>query len=103
MNYEPLQVGLPGQPACPDHYNQESTLIAPGSKRIYLQIGVNPAYVQFGTMPQGRGNDEGNVVWQPEEPYLPVIISQVRDYDAVRVRNYTAGEEAQAMLTPRTS
>ncbi len=100
MNYEPLQVGQPEQPPCPDKYDEDSTLIAPRAKRLFLQVSNQAIYLQFGIMPQGRGVDAGSVVWQSEEPYLPIIVTLRRDYDAVRVRNYTPGQEAQAMLTP---
>lgn len=99
-DYEPLQLGQPEQAKCPDKFSDESTLITPRCKRLYLQLSVNAVYIQFGIMPQGRGSDAGSVVWQEQEPYLPVINTLRRDFDAVRVRNYTPGKEAQVMLTP---
>ncbi len=103
MSFGPLQLGMPGQPACPDEYTPESTILTPRAKRLYLQVSGQTVYLQFGVMPQGRGAGTGSVVWQPEEPYQPVIASLRRDYDAVRVRNYTPGAQAQIMLTPLTT
>jgi hypothetical protein len=99
MSYEPLQLGQPGNPKCPDAYNADSTVVVQGSTRIVLQVSVQAIYVQLGVMPQGRGVGIGAVVWQPEEPFLPMIASLARKFDAVRVRNYTPGAEAQALVS----
>jgi hypothetical protein len=99
MRYEALQLGQPGQPACPDKYTETSTRITQGSKRVLLQVSKQAVYVQFGIMPQGRGSGAGSVVWQEEEPYLPMTIGLRRGFDAVRVRNYTPGAEAQVLVS----
>lgn len=99
MIYQPLQLGQPGQPKCPDQYTNESSRLTPGAKRIILQTSKQAVYVQFGVFVGGvRGSDFGSIVWQAEEVYLPIIGSLARDFDAVRVRNYTPGQEAQVLL-----
>lgn len=98
MRWDPIQLGQPGQPACPDAYNDASTRITPGTKRVFLQISKQAVYVQMGIMPQGRGTGSGAVVWQAEEPYLPMITSLARNFDAIRVRNYSPGQEAQIFV-----
>lgn len=97
--YEPLELGQPGKPACPDKYNEESTLICPEATRLILQVSGQTVMVQFGIMPQGKGLSGGLVQWQPEQPYLPIIASLGRSFDAVRIRNYTPGQAAQVFVT----
>ena len=97
-NYAPLQLGVPGQPKTPNLYNAESTLLCPVSSRLFLQISVAAVFVQRGIMPQGIGSGIGSIVWQEEEPYLPMVASLGRRFDAVRVRNFTSGVEAQAFV-----
>jgi hypothetical protein len=99
MAYESLQLGQPGNPSCPNAYDAASTLLCPGSNRLVLQVSSQAVYVQLGIMPQGIGAGLGSVQWQPEQPFLPVIASLGRKFDAVRVRNYTPGAEAQVMIT----
>ena len=99
MIYDPLELGQPGNPECPDKYNEESTRLTPKSTRVILQISKAAVKVQFGTMPHGRSLSVGAVQWQAEEPYLPMIAALSRNYDAVRVRNLTPGEPAQVFLT----
>lgn len=99
MRYQGLQLGQPGNSKCPDAYNEESTLICPVSKRLVLQISVQAVVVQLGIMQQGTGIGAGSVQWQPEEPFLPIICSLLRDFDAVRVRNFTPKAEAQIFLS----
>ena len=98
--YPPLELGQPGNPACPDNYNNESTLVCVGAQRLVLQISVNAVFVQLGIMPQGKGAGTGAIVWQPEQPYLPMISALSREFDAVRVRNYTPGAKAQVLINP---
>jgi hypothetical protein len=97
--YEPLELGQPGKPKCPDKFTPESTLICPGTTRLILQISLQPVYVQLGIMQQGRGTGVGAVQWQAEEPFLPLIASLARKFDAVRVRNFTPGAEAQVFAS----
>jgi hypothetical protein len=98
MAYESLQLGQPGNPKCPNQYTPESTLICPSSNRLILQISNQAVYVQLGVMPHGKGVSAGSVQWQPEQPFLPIVASLGRRFDAVRVRNYTPGAEAQVLL-----
>jgi hypothetical protein len=100
-SYAPLVLGMPGtgQPKCPDQYTPESTLVCPRSKRLMLQIGKQALVVQLGVMQQGIGMSVGSVQWQTEEPYFPIVASLGREFDAVRVRNFTPGQEAQAIVS----
>jgi hypothetical protein len=97
--YAPIILGVAGSPACPDKYNEASTLVCPGAKRFVLQSSVQAIFVQFGLMPQGRSGGAGSVQWQSEEPWMPVIASLGRNFDAVRVRNFVPGKEAQVLLS----
>ena len=97
--YEALQLGQPGNEAIPDHYSTGSTLICPKSKRLMLQVSLQGVVVQLGVMNQGIGVGAGAIQWQPEEPYLPMIVVTGREFDAVRVRNYIAGLPGQIILT----
>jgi hypothetical protein len=99
MLYTPIEVGIVGSEKCPDQYNAASTLLCPGAKRLILQISKQPVFVQVGIMQQGRGSSIGSVQWQAEEPYLPMIASLGRNFDAVRVRNRTPGVEAQVFVS----
>lgn len=99
MLYNPIELGQAGNPKCPDKYNAASTLVCPGAKRLVLQISLQTVVVQLGIMPQGIGADAGSVQWQVEEPYLPMIASLGRTFDAVRVRNFAPGVEAQVFVT----
>jgi hypothetical protein len=99
MLYNPIELGLPGKEACPDRYDEASTLICPRSERLVLQVANQAVFVQLGIMQQGMGTGPGAVQWQAEEPFMPVIGSLGRRFDAVRVRNYTAGLPAQVLLS----
>jgi len=99
MLYNPIELGQPGKPKCPDKYDEDSTLICAGAKRLMLQISAQAVYVQLGIMQQGRGVGTGSVQWQAEEPYLPMVASLGRNFDAVRVRNFTPGAEAQVFVS----
>lgn len=97
--YEPIMLGQPGQGNCPDKYNAASSLLCPRSQRLVIQISKQAVFIQLGIMDQGLGASLTTVRWQTEQPYLPMIASFGREFDAVRVRNYTAGAEAQAFIT----
>jgi hypothetical protein len=97
--YEAIELGQLGKPPCPDKYNTVSTLVCPGSTRLLLQISKQAVFVQLGIMPQGRGTSVGAVQWQEEEPFLPMIATLARKFDAVRVRNWQAGAEAQIFVS----
>lgn len=98
MNYEAVELGQPGKPACPDVYNDDSTLICPHAKRLLLQVSKQAVMVQEGIMQQGVGG-AGAVQWQAETPYLPMIAALGHEFDAIRVRNYTPGAEAQVFVS----
>ncbi len=91
--YPSLELGLPGKPACPDNFTTEGTLICGGAKRLRIQTSLAGVYIQFGT-------GIAAPIWGPEEPFYPTIGSIARGFDAIRVRNLTAGEPAQVLLTP---
>jgi|SRR5271166_4582297 len=99
MAYPALEVGQPGNPACPNEYNEASTLVCPGSKRLLLQVTGQAIQLQLGFMAQGMGGHAGGVVWQQPKPFLPVVASLARQFDAVRVKNYTAGAAAQVLIS----
>jgi hypothetical protein len=99
MLYIPIELGQPEREPCPDQYNEASTLICPNSKRLVLQISLQAVFVQLGIMQQGVGAGGGSVQWQAEEPYLPMVASLGRNFDAVRVRNRTKGVKAQVLIT----
>ena len=99
MQYAPLMLGQPGNPKCPDKYNAESSLLCQSADRLVLQVSKQAVFVQLGLFQQGAGASLGAITWQIEEPYLPLIASLARRFDAVRVRNFTAGLEAQVLLT----
>jgi hypothetical protein len=99
MLYSPIELGQPGKEKCPNAYNEASTAWTPGARRIILQVSKQAVFVQFGIMPEGVGAGLGAVRWQSEEPFLPMIASLGRNFDAVRVRNYISGQEAQVLVT----
>jgi hypothetical protein len=99
MRYDSIELGQPGKAKCPDAYDQDSTLICPDCQRLVLQVSRQAVVVQLGTMPSGKSLSPGAVQWQTEEPYLPLIASLGRTFDAVRIRNYTPGQEAQVFVS----
>lgn len=98
--YGSIELGQPGNPTCPDAYNEASTLICPVSVKALIQISVAAVFVQFGVNQRGASGG-GNVVWGPEEPMLPIVLLRGRRFDAIRVRNFTAGVAAQVLITPQ--
>jgi len=99
MRYPALELGQPGNPKCPDKYTEEASALTPDCTRVLLQVSAQAVFVQFGVMPHGRSLSLAAVVWQHEEPLLPMIAAFSRPYDAVRVRNYTKGAEAQFLAS----
>jgi hypothetical protein len=89
--YPSLELGFPGKPACPDSYTETSTLYCGGAGKLRLQASVAAIYLSFGV-------GLGSPVWEQDQPYTPVVGSIVRRFDAVRVRNFTAGVAAQVIL-----
>jgi hypothetical protein len=99
MRYQPLELGQPGNPKCPDKFTEDSTVLVPDSSKLLLQVSNQAIIVQLGLMPQGRGTGLGAVVWQAEDPFLPMIAALTRNFDALRIRNYTTGVEAQVLVS----
>jgi hypothetical protein len=99
VSYYVLEVGIPGKPKCPDEPEEvgPATLICPRSKLLIVQIAKNAAYVQLGVMPE-KGSFEGSVIWQKPRMWMPVSFALPRVFDAVRVYNFKAKEEAQVTL-----
>ena len=93
LGYGSIELGQPGRKACPDAFQSYSELRCGGARSLRVQISVAAVYVQFGV-------GLGGVNWGPEEPLMPSVGSLVRRFDAVRVRNYTAGQAAQVLATP---
>jgi hypothetical protein len=97
--YASLELGQAGNPPCPDKYNDDSTVLVVGCRKVLLQISLQAVKVQFGVFPTGtRGQSVGGISWQAEEPYLPMIAALARNYDALRVRNYLPGAAAQVLV-----
>jgi hypothetical protein len=99
MIHAPIEVGQAGREKCPDKYNEASTLWCPNAKKLVLQISKQKVFVQLGLMQQGAAGGIGSVQWQPEEPFIPLVASLTREFDAVRVRNWLAGAEAEVFIT----
>lgn len=97
--YVPLILGTTGKPKCPDEYEPTSTRLCQRSSRLMIQVSKQAVFVQLGLMLDGQGSSLGSVEWQPEFPLLPMVASLGRNYDAVRVRNFTPGAEAQVFVT----
>jgi hypothetical protein len=99
--YGSIELGQPGNPAIPDQYTPDSTLLAPQSEKCLIQVSLQGVFVQFGKT-IGKGGGLGNVVWEQEEPLLPLTMIRNVEFDAVRVRNYTPGHPGQVLITPLT-
>ncbi len=66
-----------------------------GSSKLIIQCSNAAVAIGFGT---GGGSD---ALWEPvDEPYLPVVASIVRRFDALRFKSLTPGVPAQLILTP---
>jgi hypothetical protein len=91
-SFPSLELGIPGKPACPDAYSEASTLTCGGAHKLRIQTSLAAIYLQFGV-------GIGGVEWEDENPFFPTVGSIARAFDAVRVRNLTAGEPAQVLLT----
>lgn len=92
--YQPLELGQPGRTACPDTFEPASTRECPGCRELILQTSNAAIVLQF-----GHGSN-GAISWGVEEPVLSATGTIVRQFDAFRVRNYTAGQAAQILATP---
>lgn len=99
MAFYVMEVGIPGKPPCPDEFEEvgPATLICPRSKILLVQISLQAVYMQFGVMDE-PGSFAGSVIWQRERSWVPTSFSHSRNFDAVRVRNFTAGQQAQVSL-----
>ena len=100
--YGSIELGQPGNPECPNEYNEASTLICPGAVKCLIQISVAAVYIEFGINRQGA-TGVGNITWGPKEPLLPIVLLRGRRFDAIRVRNYTKGVPAQVLITPQAA
>jgi hypothetical protein len=90
--YPTLELGFPGTEPCPDVYTKGSTLFCGGATRLRIQTALATVVLQF-------GEGFAGIVWSEEEPVTPVTGTIPRNFDAVRVRNMTAGQKAQVLLT----
>jgi hypothetical protein len=100
MGFYVLELGVPGKPACPDEFEElgPAVLLCPESKILTVQVSVNAVYIQMGVMPNKADRSLGDIVWQRARSWLPTSFSVPREFDAVRVRNFVAGKEAQVTL-----
>ncbi len=98
MAYGALELGTPNAPACPNQFNEASSLLCPGSTRLVLQVSKQAVMVQLGVMRAGGSGSLGGIDWQTEMPFFPTMASLGRNFDAVRVRNFTSGQEAQVFI-----
>lgn len=79
------------QGATTDEWQQ---LDCPGAKKLRIQVSNAAVLINFGT-------DWPAPQWEPSpEPYLPILASLVRPFDAVRFMSMTAGVPAQIILIP---
>lgn len=100
VGFEQLELGMPGSEPCPNAFEALSTLYCPGAKKLILQVGVNAVKVQLGIMGEGGVTAGlGGITWQPHETFFPCLASLERDFDAVRVHNRVAGQEAQVLIS----
>ncbi len=100
MAYLALELGQPGNTPCPDKYSPESTLLCQRSTRLILQIANQGVFLEFGVMDQGQTSGLGGVRWQGEIPLMAGLAGVLHQhFDAVRVRNYAPGAEAEVLLS----
>ncbi len=99
MAWDSLELGQPGNPACPDVMEPKSELLCVASTRLVLQTSVAAVFIELGVMPHGKGVGLASVQWLGEKPFLPIVASLAREFDAVRVRNYTKGVPAQVLIS----
>lgn len=98
--YEQLELGLKETPACPNKFTAESTLWCPEAKKLILQVAVAMVKVECGI--RGAGGVTaglGGVIWLPHETFYPCMAVLHRDFDAVRVKNWQTGIEAQVLIS----
>lgn len=94
FGYASIELGQPNRAACPDAFTGGSTLQCGGARSLRVQTSLAYVVLQFGT-------GIGAPLWGPEEPLAPSVGTIRRPFDAVRVRNYVAGQAAQVILTPQ--
>jgi len=104
MAFPALELGTPGAPACPNEpkgvAGEEASLVCPGSDRLMVFIEKHGVFLQLGYMkPGARGVSLASVDWQPPKPMRPCAATLYRRFDAVRVYNLIAGEEAEVLLS----
>jgi hypothetical protein len=76
--------------------DQDQELLCTGAKRLVIQIFNQPIYLTFGKgVPPQYSSDP--------EPYYPATgtLAPKGGFDAVKVRNYLAGQSAKVILAPR--
>lgn len=93
QGFPSLQLGFAGGTPCPDQFSSKATLICGGARKLRIQSSLAAIVVQF-------GYGWGSPVFGPEETFYPTVGSIARTFDAVRVRNFIAGQAAQVILTP---
>lgn len=75
--------------------DQYQYLFCFGSTKLNIQVSNAVILLGFGT---GGGPD---AMWDTtDEPYLPIIGSIARQFDAIRFKSATLGVPAQAILIP---
>lgn len=99
-SFPPLILGFGSFPPCPNRPTPESTLEAIDARRFVLIVETNPIVLELGYAPQGAGGGLGAIVWQPGQVFTPMLAALSRDFDAVRVSNFTAGSVAKVIINP---
>jgi hypothetical protein len=103
MAFPALELGQLGNPALPNNPKEatieEATRLCPGSDRLLIFVSANAIYLQLGYMQNGRGTSSAAVDWQPPKPMRPCAATLYRQFDAVRVYNYTPGRAAEVLLS----
>jgi hypothetical protein len=103
MRYEPMVLGLPGQPPVPERRpeaGQAGLLFCPGATVAHITVMRAAVWVQFGLRRIGQGNAVGAIEWEAELLMLPVMASYPQPVDAVRCWAYSkAGEAPQITVS----
>jgi hypothetical protein len=72
--------------------DQPQTVLCPGCVKLIIQISNQPIYITF-------GNGIPTPVWEDSEPYLPLVGSLVRGFDAFQFKAYTPAAQLPAGAT----
>jgi hypothetical protein len=105
--YEPVELGLPETPACPNKFEaavegNPAVLFCPGARVLILQVAANAIKLELGLMQAGQTSGMGGIIWQPHESFFPCLARLPRDFDALRVKNWKSGAEAQVLISVET-